>query len=69
MHGHNKNIKNINNEESNEFITNMVVKQGCVLNPLLISMIVDEALKETKKRMKTLKLGRTNRNDRIDICR
>lgn len=69
MYGHNKNVLKINNEESKEFTKNIGVKHGCVLNPLLISMVVDEALTEITKRMKTLQLGRTNRNNRTDIYR
>ena len=53
----NKNIVRTYNEESREFETMVGVKQGCALSPLLFSLILDEAMKEAKKKMKTLKLG------------
>lgn len=57
LYKNNRNIVRTNNEESKEFITEIGVKQGCVLSPLLFSVVIDEAIKEAKKKMKKLKLG------------
>lgn len=57
MYRNNTNIVRTNNEESREFVTEIRVKQGCVLSPLLFSIVLDEAIKNAKKKMKTLKLG------------
>lgn len=57
MYRNNTNIVRTNNEESREFVTEIGVKQGCVLSPLLFSIVIDEAIKNAKKKMKTLKLG------------
>lgn len=57
IYRNNKIIVRINNEESNEFRTNIGAKQGCVLTPLLFSLVVDEVLIDIKKRMEIFKLG------------
>lgn len=39
----------MNNEESKEFEAEIRVKQGCVLNRLLFSIVIDEAKGKDKK--------------------
>ena len=51
------NIVRTNNDEFREFKTRKGVKQGCVLSPLLFSAVLDEAIKEAKRKMKKLTLG------------
>lgn len=53
---HNPNLMKINIEESKEFITSIGMRQGCMLSPVLCSIVVDEFIKRTKKKMKTLNL-------------
>lgn len=60
-----------NNEESPDYITEIRVKQGCILSPLLFSTMVDKTEKETKKRVLKVNLEcwRMRETDiRIDVC-
>lgn len=41
----NSNIVRTNNEEPRKSETKIGVKQGCVLSPLLFSIVIDEAIK------------------------
>lgn len=47
----------MNNEESREFTAEIGVKQGCVLSPLLFTIVIDEAVKEAKRKVRKVKLG------------
>lgn len=53
----NTNCVRMNNEESREFTAEIGVKQGCVLSPLLFTIVIDEAVKVAKRKMRKVKLG------------
>lgn len=52
MYIENKNIEQATNKESRGFAIEIGVKQALILSPLLLSVVLDEAIKETKKKMK-----------------
>jgi hypothetical protein len=46
------------NQESTEFEAKIGLKQGCVLSPLLFSIVTDDTIKECKEKCESLTLGR-----------
>lgn len=46
MYTNEKNIVKISNEESKEFTTRIIVKEGCIFSPLLFTLILDNAIIE-----------------------
>ena len=57
MYKENVNTVRTNNEESKEFRTKIGVKQGCVLSPILFRVVLHEAIKKAKKKMRKLTPG------------
>lgn len=57
MYRNNQNVVRIQNEESKIFQTKTGLKQGCVLSPLLFSVVMDKAVKEAKVNMKKFNIG------------
>lgn len=55
VHKDNENVGRTKNEGSKKFIRNIGVKHGCLLSPLF-SVVVDEAIKEARKKMRKIKL-------------
>lgn len=45
------------NEEFSKFDTKIDLKQGCVLWPLLFSIIIDDAIKKTKAKCTNMRIG------------
>jgi hypothetical protein len=46
------------NQESAEFVMKLGLKQGCVLRPLLFSIVIDDIIKEWKGQCKSLTVGK-----------
>jgi hypothetical protein len=45
------------NQESTEFEAKIGLKQGCVLSPLLFSIVTDDTIKECKEKCESLTVG------------
>ncbi|GJQ68068.1 hypothetical protein Trydic_g10685 [Trypoxylus dichotomus] len=58
----NKNKVRTSNAESAEFESQIGLKQGCVLSPLLFSILIDDAVKKAKQKGKNMKVGNWKMN-------
>lgn len=57
LYKNNKNKAKMHNKESTEFETKVEVKQGCVLSPLLFSIVLNDVIKVCIKKCKSLIVG------------
>lgn len=51
------NVVRVHNEELLTFETRDGLKQGCILRPLLLSVVTDKAIKSVKSKVKPIMLG------------
>lgn len=52
-----KNAARAHNNEFEQFVTRARLKLGCILNPLLFTVMINDTIIETNKKMTSLKLG------------
>lgn len=45
------------NKESSEFEIKIGLKQGCLLSPLLFFIVIDDAIKKSKRKCTNIKIG------------